>query len=250
MIARDDQIGPGQARREIAPGNPRRNHRQPAVYVVWTVSAMTDHSRPADSMGVARKGHVQIGVRPARQRTAEQGCARVMAERCDRREQGGQGRCAIGQGGGGPDAAHSSEGRFQIRRAKATAGDTVGSAGGGAEPGRQCGRELDAVHGRTVASATLRERSPYTGCGVGGRRPGGVWMTSGRSRIIGGRRHCAQMTTCAGSAEALIHEAPAPALARLERAHHRVTGLLVVLGGVQSDRGVAAPDPPAGEAQP
>src|SRR5215470_18831364 len=48
----------------------------------------------------------------------------------------------------------------------------------------------------------------------------------------------------------LIQVAPPPHLARLERPDHRVTGPVEVGRGVPVRGGVAAPDMPAGQAQP
>src|SRR5690348_2363007 len=47
-----------------------------------------------------------------------------------------------------------------------------------------------------------------------------------------------------------VHETPAPRLARLQRAHHRVTGGVRMLAGMFVARRVAAAHVPAGHAQP
>ena len=47
----------------------------------------------------------------------------------------------------------------------------------------------------------------------------------------------------------MVHEAPSPALTGFECPHDRVSGILVVLGGMSSRRGVAPADVAAVEAQ-
>src|SRR5215472_8972384 len=47
----------------------------------------------------------------------------------------------------------------------------------------------------------------------------------------------------------LVDEAPAPAFAGLERAHHRMMGVLEVFGGVPVGRRIAATDVTAGQAE-
>src|SRR6476661_2805002 len=93
--------------------------------------------------------------------------------------------------------------------------------------------------------------------GVGGRRvarraarrtAGGGWRGGWRDGRRAARRRA--VGEADRSAEDLVDVAPAPGLAGLEAAHHRVLGLLEVLRGVVADRGVAAPDVAAGEAHP
>src|SRR3954451_8203775 len=53
-----------------------------------------------------------------------------------------------------------------------------------------------------------------------------------------------------GSDERLVHEAPAPVFARLERTDERVTVVVRVAACVAAGGGVTAADVPAAEAQP
>ena len=63
-------------------------------------------------------------------------------------------------------------------------------------------------------------------------------------------RRGARAPGAGGSAQALVDVAPAPGLAGLEAAHHRVLGLVEVRVGVPLGRGVAAADVAAGQAEP
>ena len=125
---------------------------------------------------------------------------------------------------------------------------------------------VDDAHaaGLAVHAFTFRDENAFLptdlrrGPGDAGRGDGlaecVAFFEAGRGRGVrrppGHRRRGARPVRQRRSDDALVLVAPAPVLARFERAHHRVAGVVVVVGGVAVRAGVAAGHVAAGQAHP